>query len=838
MEHLSTLTSDLTIAHQRKSDGQTQSLEAHLIGVGKASSTFAAKIGLREAGELMGLVHDLGKYSTEFQTYIKSAVGIINPDEDEYVESSELKGKIDHSTAGAQLVWKKLSLHGQIGEIAGQIIALCVASHHSGLIDCLTSDPNRPIEDTFTKRINKPEEKSHFQQSVRKMDSEISSRFDTLISDGSIVGGIADTIRRIYIRSAIPGVNARQNKVIHFKISLLVRFLFSSLIDADRTDSADFEKPFAATFRPNGQYTDWSALIALLEQHLGKFSTEYPVDEIRKSISESCLISSKRDKGIFTLSVPTGGGKTLASLRFALNHAERHKLDRVIYVIPFTSIIDQNADVVRGILEPAPIERGSVVLEHHSNLTPEKQTWQEKLLTENWDAPVVFTTSVQFLESLFSGGTRSARRMHQLANSVLIFDEIQTLPINCIHIFCNAINFLVEHCGSSIVLCTATQPLLNKVDPRKGSLSLTKDSELMPDVRSLFRKLDRVAVLDQRKVGGWSNEDICNLAYDEVSESGSCLVIVNTKQSAQFIYDLCRSLCGATVFHLSTNMCPAHRKVKLHSIRESLKNNSPIICVSTQLIEAGVDVDFGSVIRFVAGLDSIAQAAGRCNRNGIRGKGRVHVVNPSHENTDMLKDILCGKQVTERILDDVIANPGFFEGGLIGEEAMAQYFEYYFFNRKDEMSYHIPVEEIGRQDTMLNLLSINSMALGEYARSNGDAKPTYLKQSFMAAGRAFKAIDAPTQGVVVPYGTAGRELVAKLCAAFEPEKRVELLKAAQQYTVNIFPNVLKELQQVGAIKPIGKDMRVLCLLESYYSFDFGLSLEPVGDMESLYFENK
>ena len=400
------------IAHVRKAGGDPQSLEDHLLGVAEIAKTLASKIGLEPQGELIGLLHDLGKYSNEFQAYLKSAVGLINQDEDEFVDARGLKGKVDHSTAGAQLVWEELSKQGDMGRIVGQILGLCIASHHSGLIDCLSSNANKPVEDIFTRRTGKRDDRSHLREAMSKMDTLIDKRFRELSAMPSLISGIEETIRKV----------ARGEKVesiIRFKVGLLVRFLFSCLIDADRVDTADFEKPRAARHRLNGQYTEWPLLIERLEKHLEGFTIRNPIDEVRRNISDHCRDGAIRDKGVYTLTVPTGGGKTLASLRFALHHAERHKMDRVIYVIPFTSIIDQNAKVVRDILEPTKDDRGRVVLEHHSNLTPEQQGWKEKMLTENWDSQVVFITSVQLLEALFGGGTRGARRMHQLANAVL-----------------------------------------------------------------------------------------------------------------------------------------------------------------------------------------------------------------------------------------------------------------------------------------------------------------------------------------------------------------------------------------------------------------------------------
>jgi CRISPR-associated endonuclease/helicase Cas3 len=825
----------LYIAHQRKIDGAIQSLEEHLLGVANTAKLLAAKIGLTEQGEFIGLLHDLGKYSVEFQTYLQSAVGLINPDEDDYVDARGLKGKVDHSTAGAQLIWEELSKQGNMGRIVGQILGLCIASHHSGLIDCLSSDTNRPAEDMFTKRISKRDDRTHLREAMSKIDTRIDKRFRELVGSPGLIGALKESIRQVMLRDDIKGLDPSKNPITQFKLGLLVRFLFSCLIDADRVDTADFEKPKSARHRLSGQYTEWPLLIERLEKHLQGFTLRNPVDEIRRSISDHCLDGAIRDKGIYTLTVPTGGGKTLASLRFALHHAERHKMDRVIYVIPFTSIIDQNARVVRDILEPTADDRGRVVLEHHSNLTPEQQGWREKMLTENWDAPVVFTTSVQLLEALFGGGTRGARRMHQLANTVLIFDEIQTLPVNCVHLFCNAMNFLVEHCGSTVVLCTATQPLLNLVDPKKGALRFTKDDDLMHDVQGLFDNLKRVEVMNRRKPSGWSDEAIAQLALDEVEQSGSCLVIVNTKKSAQALYRLCREAAGIQHFHLSTSMCPAHRKEILDQIRRLLADEAPVLCVSTQLIEAGVDVDFGAVIRYTAGLDSIAQAAGRCNRNGERETGRVHVVNPAVENVDRLQDIQCGKGITERLLDDVEAGIEDFGGNLLAPQAMARYFDYYFFARRQEMDYPVSAQMVGRDDTLLNLLSLNSLAVDEFGR-NHDAVPNiYLRQSFMSAAHAFKVIDAPTRGIIVPYGKTGRELINSLCSAFEVEKQFKLLHRAQQYTVNVFPQDLEKLQKAGAAHEIQEGVDILYLSDArYYNQSFGLSQTPEGTMEVLY----
>jgi CRISPR-associated endonuclease/helicase Cas3 len=817
----------LYIAHEN------QTLKDHLQNVAALSRKNAEKIGCGDYGEILGLLHDLGKYSKAFQDYIKSSTGILDPDIDEdFVDAAELRGKIDHSTAGAQLLWNKLSGGNSADKLLGQILSLCLISHHSGMIDCLTND-SQGVHDIFTQRILKCDEKTHYTEVTLKAKNEIFERLNKLISDPQITQPMETIVRRIFDKAPEKNQNSM---VFQFQIGLLVRFLYSCLIDADRQDSADSEQPENIPKRQNGLYQPWEILVKKLEEKIKDFGVpQTKVNKIRSEVSEQCLKASQKGKGIFTLTVPTGGGKTLASLRFALNHAQKHHLDRIIYVIPFTTIIDQNAEVVRGILETTKEEQGKIVLEHHSNIGSEKQTWKEKLLTENWDAPVVYTTMVQFLEAFFGGGTRGARRMHQLAQSIIIFDEIQTLPVRCVHMFCNAINFLVNQCGSTVVLCTATQPLLGEVNPIKGALSLTSYNEIVTDVQKLFIDLKRVDIFDSRKPRGWTDDEVAELAVQQVKKSGSCLVIVNTKRSARSLFIMLQGKTSMACFHLSTGMCPAHRKKILNIIRERIKpdNNLPTICISTQLIEAGVDVDFGSVIRYNAGLDSIAQAAGRCNRNGIHNTGNVYVINPAEERIDCLKDIAIGKDKTEKVLNDFKADPEEYKNDLIGPDLLEWYYKNYFFERKKDMEYPVTSKEVGRDDTLLNLLSTNVLNLDEFKRVHGKGPSIGLCQSFMTAGKVFKSIDAPTQSVIIQYEERGKALVNQLGAAFEIEKDYKLLHEAQQYSVNLFPQEFEKLRGAGALFPVQEGAEIFFLDSKYYSEQFGISMEAINKEEFL-----
>jgi CRISPR-associated endonuclease/helicase Cas3 len=805
---------------------KNQRLFEHLKGVAELAKIHARKIGMGNYGELLGLLHDLGKYSSEFQKYISDALKKdtpqFNPDEDEGFEDPRgKKGKIDHSTAGAQFLSCKNGL-SNAHKILCQILSLCLVSHHSGLINCLTTDTSGTW-DSYSRRLLKDNNKTHQEECARNMDRHILNRINAILENKSFTKPFKEKCRDI-VRSS-PQTNPLST-VAQFQLGLLVRLLFSMLIDADRQDTADSEKPKTAQNRLHGNYRSWSELFERLENKYETFETKNPVDEIRNEVSTHCLHAAHRPKGLFTLTVPTGGGKTLASLRFALGHAEKHNMDRIIYVIPFTSIIDQNAQVVREILEPkeCPEDAGKIVLEHHSNIGADVQSWREKLLTENWDAPVVYTTMVQFLEAVFGAGTRGARRMHQLANAVIIFDEIQTLPVKCVHLFNNAINFLVDHCESSVVLCTATQPLLGSVDVKKGALKLSEKNELMPDVGKLFVDLKRVHVYDCRKSPGWTYSAIAALAVEQVAKSGSCLIVVNIKKTARIIFEKAEKN-GLEVFHLSTGMCPAHRKKVLKTIRQKLDDDEPILCASTQLIEAGVDIDFRSVIRILAGLDSIVQAAGRCNRNGSPEIGQVFVVNPVEENLEYLKDIAVGKEKTNRVLDDYKSDESKYDSNIISPKMLEWYYQNYFYDRKDVMDYPF---EANRKDTLLNMLSCNSLAVDDFRRTNGTNPVINLCQSFMTAAKLFKSIDAPTRSVIVPYRDEGKELIGRLCSAFEVEKQFALIKKAQQYSVNLFSHEFEKLAELKAFNRVQEDTEIFYLDDRYYSEQFGISMEQVN----------
>lgn len=813
------------IAHRREKDGEIQCLTDHLEEVSEKTGEFASKVGLKEQGELIGRLHDIGKASHKFEQYIKSAVGLINPDEDDYVDAAGLKGKVDHSTAGAQFIYRSLVDKGTEALFVAQVLSLCIASHHSGLLDCISPEG----VDIYSKRMAKIEEKAHVNEVFSKISDEAKTKITAMLQSEELLQSALNRFKAL--RTPLDS-----KETLCFKYGLMLRFLFSCLIDADRLNTADFELQRLAKLRNHGNYTEWSLLIERLK--LKKFDLTR-INQIRQKISQACYDFSDKQKGLYQLTVPTGGGKTFASLRFALHHAEKHKMDRIIYVLPYTTIIDQNAEEIRKVLEEKD-KKGNyinrIVLEHHSNLMPDQETTRQKVLSENWDAPVVLTTNVQVLEALFGSGTRGARRMHQLANAVIIFDEVQALPVKCVQVFNTAVNFLVNNCGSTVVLCTATQPLLDKIEPKSRALSITEEQQIVPNVKQLFDDLKRVEVKDETKVGGWSNDEIRELADKRVVKSGSVLVVVNTKTSAREISLRCKQISNVETYHLSTYMCPAHRLDMLNQVKKCLdpKKPMPVICVSTQLIEAGVDISFGSVIRFLAGLDSIAQAAGRCNRHNEQypALGEVFIINPAEENINRLEDIRIGKEKTERLLGEFKDNPERFGNNIISPEAMEQYYQYYFYQRAKEMNYPVTANSpVGREDDLFNLLSVNSLSVAEYRRSNSDRWPALpLRQAFMTTSKSFQTIESITRGIIVPYGEEGKDIVNELCAVYELENQYKLIRRAQRYSVNVFPDVLKRLQEKQAIHEVQSGSGILYLDEQYYSDEFGLSENPVNDM--------
>ncbi|MHB1391734.1 MAG: CRISPR-associated helicase Cas3' [Clostridia bacterium] len=580
-----------------------QSVKEHLYNVSTMSMEYGAKISLGAAGELIGILHDMGKGTEKFNAYIHYCLA--NPND------KSLRGSIDHSTSGAKFIYDNFyntTDSDPYQKLTAQLISLAICSHHGGLIDCL--DLNGI--DKFTDRMKKDNE-IFYDEALSNFKAECLE----MAHINDLFNKSKEEIRAILIK--INKIDST-SKFGQFAAGVLEKFLFSCVIDADRYDTYTFME--GREQKQNaGKSALWNELADVLDTKLKSYPKLSRIDLLREEVSVSCKNFGKNSPGIYQLSVPTGGGKTLSSLRYALEHAKEFKKDRIFYIIPFTTIIDQNAKEIKDILG-----HEDMILEHHSNLVidyshdeddDETVNAQEtyKLLTERWDSPIILTTMVQFLDTLFSGGTQGVRRMHNLANSIIIFDEIQAIPIKCINMFNSAINFLSNVCNATILLCTATQPLLSTTEM---PLMLSENANIISNMHEKFEQFKRVNLIDKRLIGGYSAASLKDFILDTMDKVESVLVILNTKNSAKEVYNELKKVNTDlpkekqySIFHLSTNMCPSHRMTILQGMRKRL-GHERLICISTQLIEAGVNISFGCVVRSLAGLDNIAQAACRC----------------------------------------------------------------------------------------------------------------------------------------------------------------------------------------------------------------------------------
>jgi len=812
------------IAHVREKDQKIQHLETHLMEVAALSAIFAGKVGLPYCGRLLGLLHDLGKYSEAFQVYIQEVTGLLG---EHCIETGIAKrGTIDHATSGAQIIWDAVDKH-QLPKVVAQVLSVVVMSHHSttGMKDFMDLNGKSP----FLNRLDWKEDRTHKKEAWEKCAPHLKEEIEAILSSGELTLELQKAMVRI--RNGFKNPTTERNA-----LALLTRFLFSCLLDADRVNTIDFESPQSASFRNLFADVNWQGLTLNYEKHIEKFVPDTQLNKARMEISNSCRQMAASDGRIFRLRIPTGGGKTLASLRFALHRAmneKTHKVDRIIYVVPFTSILDQNAREVSEILGEAN------VLEHHSNISPEKDTWRTKVLSENWDAPIVFTTTVQFLNSLYAGGTKTARRMHQLSNAIIIFDEVQALPIKTLHLFNNAVNFLKCLDTTTSVLCTATMPLLHKLDEAYGALNDEEIIEIVPNIDQYASCFQRTFIHNMLRPLGWTYSEVYQFGREQQSTHGSLLIICNKKESVQMLYELFNEQNEVPVILLSTDMCPAHRKERIDKIRLSLKEGQPLICISTQLIEAGVDLDFRCVIRSLAGLDSIAQAAGRCNRHGKRENGDVYVLNFSEERIPaVLNEIKVAQDVTRtRVLaqhkgEDLTATP-----------ALETYYEHYYYQRKNLMTY--PVKDTSIIDLLGENIAgktvVSELITPETQESYSGILGLKLHHAYTTACEHFRVIDAPTSSVIVPYVSEkynGAELIGKLSASFTNDEvplksQIKLIKQAQQYSVNLFPHKFKKLQELGAIKEIHEGEGIFHLDERYYHSDLGVTDEPSSKLNTL-----
>jgi len=565
-------------AHSPGKNGEWHDLKEHLEGVAKRAREFAVPFGVGNVAYLAGLLHDVGKFSSTFQDYLRAC---------HEAKMCNLPGPHrgpDHSSAGsvvAQVAWKN-----EDNELAlGSTIAWPIAAHHAGLSD-LTA-----LEERLVRMAKDPLVGEAVKAAVSSMS------------------GLQALLQSKPECAKLSGVLARE---------FFVRMLLSTLVDADRLDTEAWREPRKATKRLRG-IPSMSALRQLVnskQTELVAKAKPTEVNRARQEIYLNVLRHAPEEQGFFRLSVPTGGGKTRTSLSFAVHHAEFHGLRRVVFAMPYMTITEQVAAELRDIVG------SDIVLEHHSGLEVEEDEDRQGnwayLAAENWDAPVIVTTTVQLFESLFSNRPGKLRKIHRLAGAVIVLDEAQTLPVPSLDPILDVLSELVQRYNVSVVLSTATQPAL---DEQLGFPSLANVRELAPEPERYFRSLKRVRYENTTEVA-WSWDRVAQ----EMRRADQVLCVVNTKKHARQLF---QTLDDKTAVHLSTNMCPAHRRARFEEISARLEHKIPCRVVSTQLIEAGVDLDFPVVMRALGPLDSIVQAAGRCNREGsLPQPGRVVVFKP------------------------------------------------------------------------------------------------------------------------------------------------------------------------------------------------------------------
>ena len=697
---------------QREDKVDWQPLRQHLAAVGTLAAEFAAEFGGQILAQPAGQLHDLGKYTERFQLRLEGK-----------------SDKVDHATWGARIALDRY------GPLFGQLLAYGIAGHHAGLANGKGGKSRRSLEDRLGGSL--PELLPAWQQELSLPE---------------------------FSELHLPdGFEPRRERGM-FQLTLLARMLFSCLVDADFIDTDEFYRRIER--RPPRQRKDPPGLQALrerLDTRLATFRADSNVNRLRADILTHVRNQSADKPGLFSLTVPTGGGKTLASLAFALDHAIAHGLRRVIFVIPFTSIVEQNAQVFRDAFGDLG---NDAVLEHHSAFFDDPKLALEsrdkrRLAMENWDAPVIVTTAVQFFESLFADRPSRCRKLHNIAGSVVILDEAQTLPLKLLRPCVTLLDELALNYRTSVVLCTATQPALNAAEGFLDGLKGVR--ELAPDPPSLYRQLRRVNV---RHVGALDDEALA----EYLRQREQVLCIVNNRRHARALFESIADQPGAR--HLTTLMCAKHRSKVLAEVRQQLKGGLPCRLVSTSLIEAGVDIDLPTVLRAEAGLDSIAQAAGRCNREGRRHHEDSEVLvfataNPDWAPPTELKQFAQAFRTVE---------PRYREDLLAPEAVRAYFHELYWQKGAKELDAHdlIALLKSCRQDNL----------------------------PFETLAEKFKLIETTMQPVIVPWDDTACEALRSLEFA---ESCGAIARRLQPYIVQLPRPAYDALWKAHAIQSVAPD---------------------------------
>ena len=769
------------------SDGRIQTVKGHTDGVCLKAEKDALRFGTAAMTKLMCLLHDMGK-NTAYSNLYQRKVG---------KGEQWKKDKPIHSHAGARFIDERYGINStdMYAVLLSELSETVIMAHH-GLFDSLRPDGRNQL----LRKIQNQE--YDFDEAKRLLLNEITSseQLDSLFLKAT------DEIRTKFL--TLKNISEKKNEL-SFYISMLFRMQLSILVNADHADAAEFATGERAPF-DNGNTSLWEACSTFLEKMLSEFENITEIQNIRNEISRRLIDKSNVNKRIVRLTIPTGGGKTLSSLRYAVSFAKHFDKSRIIYVAPFNSILEQNAAVFKQFL-PADLE----ILEHYGDMTDDDTRF--RFYSENWSAPVITTSMVQFFNTLFLGKISSVRRMRGLLNAVIIIDEVQSVPVECVTLFNLAINFLAEICNCTVVLCSATQPTLS--EEVMHPLLLSPNDELIENQLAYAKAFKRTDIKDSLTPDGFTYSQTTAFVMKKAEKAKSVLLIVNTKEAAKTIYSLLKELLpeNVTVVHLSTQMCPSHRKSVLATMKKQLDNGDRVVCVSTQLIEAGVDISFETVIRSLAGLDSIIQSAGRCNRNCEAKLGNVYVIRIADENISQIKTIKTGAAITERLMMTIRANPLLFSGDLTGDAAINRYYRDYYNAFKNELDFPVIVDDI--ETSIFELLSTNPKA-----RNMADKTNRCMNQAFQTAGMAFKVIDDYTQTVLVPYGK-GKDYISMLCADHPLLPSVALFRKLQPFTIG-----LSDKQCEGRVTQ-HDDTGILILKEGFYNDEYGF--DPDGNQDLL-----
>lgn len=791
-----------------------QTVDEHNRNVAKYAKQALEKIGLGNTGYLAGFLHDIGKYTDEFSKYINAVTDPRIPD-----AKRPARGTVNHTFAGVRLVYQEIKGSNEApGILTKDVIAYAIGAHH-GQFDCIDEtgrngfayrcEKEDPVIDEGIRNFKRNVDLSIVNELFSKAEQEVAQYMHGIHDLSSeLVNQLDNPVSTLTPQE----LKNRKWEAFDFYCGCLARLVLSAVIDGDRRDTAEFIDNFKIPQSEN-MHDTWNRELEFAEQKMKRFDQSSTINQARTKISDLCKQASKKESGIFVLNVPTGAGKTISSLRFALSHAVLQKKERIIFTSPLLSILEQNAAVIRSFISDQ-----NLVLEHHSNaVDPETDGMelnQNELLVETWDAPIIITSMVQLLNTFFDGRTSCIRRFRSLCHSIIVIDEVQTVPPNLLAMFNSMISFLSECCDATIVLCSATQPAWDQAD---YPLAILSDRNIVPYSESIWNVFKRTEIIDAGKCR--FQDELPQRIEEIVEKKKSLLVICNKKSESEFLYQVLSQKYEC--YHISASMCMKHRRSVLKTIRKRLAQNEdkPLICISTQVIEAGVDISFECVIRLLAGMDNVVQAAGRCNRNGESAKlGEVYTISCSDENLKKLREIQREKSASTEFLYEFHKSEKMYDNDLASDKSIHTYYSYLYKNMDADFQ-EDKVEQ--KNFTVFSLLSWNRQML----RNSQDKH--LLNQSFKMAGQYFKVFDDSTKDVIVPY-EKGKDIISDLCSQKAEYDRAfvkSCLKKARNYTVTIYPWQLDQLKKENAICEV-PDLETYYLSDGYYTESTGLILKP------------